>query len=303
MKIRRRNYLYTDNTGKEVSDEGLELFPLAVNDADINDYVGGQIPSHWHDELEIFVLKEGKINIGIGDSCYHLRAGDGCFINSGILHSFTSETSAPCAYRSFVFGADIVGGMPGSVFDTVYVRPLLEEGVSFQLFQKEMGDGCFFEEFDRAFAACEEEASGYEFQIRSALSKILLYTKSKNPELSTRTAQSVHERRIKEMIAWIHSHLLQNLTVTEIAESVNICTRECQRIFQKYLHCSPTEYVLRLRIFRAAGLLMESSLSITEIALNCGFSNPSYFSKQFKALTGSTPREYRAAVWRQTEKK
>ena len=106
---------------------------------------------------------------------------------------------------------------------------------------------------------------------------------------------SVQDERLKKMLTWLHQNLDKNISVAEIAQTANICPRECQRIFQQYLHYSPIEYLQRIRVFHAAELLTDSDCPITDIALNCGFSNPSYFSKQFKTIMGSRPREYRAA--------
>lgn len=84
--------------------------------------------------------------------------------------------------------------------------------------------------------------------------------------------------------------------ITDIADAAGICTRECQRIFRQYLHYSPIGYIRRKRIFNAAQLLSDTDRPVTDIALDCGFSNTSYFSKQFRELMGSTPGEYRASA-------
>ena len=292
--INKANYVLIDSSGKEIRDQkGFPPFNLIVNDGEIQLYAGGYIPSHWHKELELFVLLEGEIQIGIGNTTYQLQKGDGCFINTEVLHSFTATVPSPCTFRSFVFSADIVGGIPGSIFDAAYVRPLMESGVPFLLFKPDTEDALFFTQFDKAFHASVEEPYGYEYQVRDAFSNILLYAKSKCQNVPQRTVSTVQEERLKEMLGYINENLDKNITVSRIAATVNICARECQRIFNQYLHYSPMEYVLRQRIFTAAKLLTNTDRAITDIALYCGFSNPSYFSKQFKLLMGSTPREYR----------
>lgn len=294
--IKSRSALFTDHRGQELQEEGLQLFDLTVNSGDIHQFIAGHIPSHWHRELELFVLLEGRVQVGVGDTTLALESGEGCFINTGVIHFFTADIAGPCMYRSFVFSPDIVGGIPGGIFDTTYVRPILENGVPFLRFREETGDRLYFEQFQRAFAACEEENYGYEFQVRDALSHILLHIKSKSNVISERAAASVPVKRLKEMLAWIHKNLNKAISVSDIADSAHICPRECQRIFRQYLHYSPIEYVQRKRIFMAAEQLSVTDCPITDIALNCGFSSPSYFSRQFKALVGSTPRGYRIAV-------
>lgn len=294
--IRKPNFIIVDNHGEEIQEKDAHLLDLTVNDGDIQQFAAGHIPPHWHKDLEAFILLEGAVKIGIGDTVYQLCKGDGCFINSEVLHSFTADTSAPCRYRSFVFNPDIIGGTPGSVFDAVYVRPLLENGAAFLKFQNKNGDGVFFEQFEHAFAACTSEEYGYEFQLRNALSNILLYAKSKSTGAAKRPIPSIQEIRLKEMLLWIDQHIGTAITVSDIADTVNICTRECQRIFHQYLFYSPIEYVHRKRIYNAARLLSDTNLPVTDIALSCGFSNPSYFSKKFRELMKSTPGEYRAGV-------
>ena len=175
------------------------------------------------------------------------------------------------------------------------MRPLLENGPSFFVFHNTSEDAPYFQEFDCAYHACISENYGYEFQVRNALSNILLFVLSKMSVDSSPSISPVQDERLKKMLTWMHRNLDKTISVSEIADTANICPRECQRIFQQYLHYSPIEYLQRIRIFHAAKLLTDSDAPITEIALNCGFSNPSYFSKQFKTIMGSRPREYRAA--------
>lgn len=294
--IKSNSYILVDNQGKEMQDKNIQLFDLTVNDGDIHQFAAGHIPSHWHREFEVFILLEGDIQIGIGDCTYRLKAGDGCFINTEVIHSFTAEVPSPCRYRSFVFSPEIVGGTPGSIFDTAYVRPLMENGVSFLKFQEQNGDSRYFKEFGRAFAACVGEEIGYEFQVRDALSNILLYVRTKNAAAVPRAIPSIQEARLKEMLLYIENNFDHQITVLEVANAANVCTRECQRIFNQYLHYNPIEYIRRKRIFNAARMLADSDGPVTEIALSCGFSDPSYFSRQFREIMDSTPSEYRTAV-------
>lgn len=291
--ILHRNYIHTDSQRKEFLEDGLELFDLTANDNDIHQFVAGCISVHWHAELEIFILRQGRVQVDIGSSQYELTAGEGCFINTGVLHSFQALETGACTFRSFVFDAGIVSGMPGSVFDIKYVRPLLQSGIPFLKLHPDRGDERFFSEFQAAFDACEQEAPQYEFEVREILSKILMHIKGKTMAESSRQFPSVQEGRLKQMLEWIDNHIEKPIRLDDLAASANICPRECQRIFSTYLHCSPMEYLRRRRLYFAADLLCRTDAPVTDIALRCGFSSPSYFSNQFKLLVGKTPTEYR----------
>ena len=98
---------------------------------------------------------------------------------------------------------------------------------------------------------------------------------------------------MKQMLCWLDEHYTEMITTAQLAEAAGICIRECQRSFANILHMSPTQYLNRRRITAAAELLLSTDLPVSEIGLCCGFDNPSYFAKQFKRITGMTPKTYR----------
>lgn len=295
--IRRRSLMRLDDKGQELMDDTSRFFDLVVNDvtgAHRNNHAL-YIPSHWHRELELFVLQAGKAHIRIGEQLYEARTGDGFFINSQAPHAF-AFTQGPVEYRSFLFDPDIVGGAPGSVFDIVYMRPLAEQGPPALRFSRGEGDAAFFEEFDRVVEACIQEAPGYEMQVRTALSQLVLLVRQRGQVQVARRVTEAQEERLKATLRWVEAHLAEHLTLKDIAAQGSMCPRACQKAFQRYMHCSPMEYLQRRRLFAAAERLTLTDDPVTAIALDCGFSSPSYFSKQFKSQTGSTPVEYRLAA-------
>lgn len=300
--IRNANHVEIDIHQQELTDPEKILFNLFANKGDIHKFITGNIPPHWHNELEIFFLMEGNVRIGIGDTFYDVHAGEGCFINTGILHSFTGLIPSPCLYRSFVFDPSIISGAPGSVFDIRYIRPLMEKGSAFIKIDPNTepgsSDAHFFQAFDKAFSACVSELPGYEFQVRNALSEMLLIILEKNRTLSAPQLPEIQELRLKQMLAWIDENLEKNISVKDIAAVASICTRECQRIFHRYLNASPMAYVRQKRLLLAASQLALTDIPVTDIALNCGFASPSYFTRQFRLLTGTTPTEYRSDIYK-----
>lgn len=294
--ISTKNYIHTTHNQEQIREQGLELFDLVANYTDIQTYIAGFIPPHWHRQMEFFVLLSGRVKIGIRENIYELVPGEGCFINAEVLHSFTACGDSSCYFRSFVFDPTIVSGMPGSIFDVKYVRPLLHSGKDFLKFFPDR-DPVYFEKFNQAFQACTEEFTGYEFKVRDCLTDILLYIQSRYPfATDSQPVPGMWEIRVKQMLEWMEQNLRKNISVNDIAASANICPRECQRVFQRYVHYSPMEYLRLKRILLAAELLSTTTSPVIDIALECGFSGSSYFSKQFKLLTGSTPMEYRKAV-------
>lgn len=291
--IQMRNSVTVDFQGREIPVGHQRPFNLTANDGDIHQYATDCIIAHWHQEMEVFISTQGQVRIGIEDQEYLVKEGEGCFINSDILHSFTPVDSSPCTYHSFVFDTSIVGGAPGSVFDTSYVRPLLESGIPYLQFTPCKEDAPFYDNFSLAFEACRNENPGYEFDVRTALSKILLFLNKKISPVSGAKASSIQKQHMKQMLLFIDRHLSESFGVAELAGSVNICERECQRIFQRYLHYRPMEYVRRKRIYTSAAKLLACDSPVTDVAFEYGFASPSHYTKQFRELMGMTPTEYR----------
>ena len=229
--IRTRSYIPMNQNRQELTEKGLELFGCAVNDDDVHRYISDLIPLHWHRELEVFRMISGAVRMDVGDRSQVLHAGEGCLINSGVLHSFTAQTAGECHFRSFVFDAAILAGAPDSVFDTRYVRPFLAEGAPYVAFSGE--DEAFSGAFNRAFSACKIEKTGYEFAVRDALSQILLLAGGKTAETVPAAPAAQQEERMKALLAWIDGHLESEITMAELARAAHVCPRVCQRLFQR----------------------------------------------------------------------
>lgn len=138
-----------------------------------------------------------------------------------------------------MFNGDIVGGVPGSVFDVEYVRPLLEDGIPYLGFERTQEDQVYFEEFDKAYSACVTEKPGYEFQVRDSLSKILLHVIEKGRINATHNITGTQEIRFKKMLVWIDGHISDKISVSDVAESAGVCVRECQRPIQPVYPLQP----------------------------------------------------------------
>jgi transcriptional regulator GlxA family with amidase domain len=97
------------------------------------------------------------------------------------------------------------------------------------------------------------------------------------------------------VIAIMEEHLEEPLPRAELAERVGLSARQLERLFRKYMGRTPTRYYLELRLYRARTLLHQTSMSILDVALACGFVSASHFSKCYREFFACTPRQERAA--------
>lgn len=97
-------------------------------------------------------------------------------------------------------------------------------------------------------------------------------------------------------IAYIGKHFTESISVAVLAKQANMSVRHFSRIFRNVYNVSPKNYIIQLRIQHSYMLLRDRGLSISEVAFESGFSDSTYYTRQFKKLTGFTPGQYRNLV-------
>ncbi|SDU00265.1 Transcriptional regulator GlxA family, contains an amidase domain and an AraC-type DNA-binding HTH domain [Pseudomonas pohangensis] len=99
--------------------------------------------------------------------------------------------------------------------------------------------------------------------------------------------------RLTQAVLLMEANIEEPLTTDEIARHVCVSRRQLERIFKQYLGRVPSQYYLELRLNKARQLLLQTSKSIIQIGLSCGFSSGPHFSSAYRNFFGATPREDR----------
>ncbi|MDJ0949117.1 MAG: GlxA family transcriptional regulator [Alphaproteobacteria bacterium] len=137
--------------------------------------------------------------------------------------------------------------------------------------------------------------NGYE--LAAAVSDELIYQRMRDQHdhqrMNLRQRLGIAHPKLLEVIGLMEQNIEQPLSQRALAQQVDLSTRQLERLFQKYLHRTPTRYYLELRLNHARQLLMQTSLSVLSVAVACGFVSASHFSKCYREHFGRTPREER----------
>ena len=99
--------------------------------------------------------------------------------------------------------------------------------------------------------------------------------------------------KLTQAVLLMEANIEEPLTTDEIARHVCVSRRQLERIFKQYLGRVPSQYYLELRLNKARQLLLQTSKSIIQIGLSCGFSSGPHFSSAYRNFFGATPREDR----------
>ena len=143
----------------------------------------------------------------------------------------------------------------------------------------------------RMEAECSEKASGYEVVLRAKLLELIAYL-SRAYE-GGKCLESKALLRLGNVIGCLDRDYQKEWKLDELIEIAHMSKSSFLETFKKATGHSPLNYLMQIRIQRAITLMRQPELNITEIAYSVGFNDSNYFTRQFRKLTGKTPREYR----------
>lgn len=113
--------------------------------------------------------------------------------------------------------------------------------------------------------------------------------------LSLPTRIGVRHPRLSQAIQMMESHIEEPISPSILARDAGMSTRQLERLFRRYLNRSPKRYYMELRLQKARNLLMQTDMSVINVALACGFASPSHFSKCYRAHYATTPYRERGS--------
>ena len=99
--------------------------------------------------------------------------------------------------------------------------------------------------------------------------------------------------KLSEILALMETNLEEPLRPSDLAKTVNISTRQLERLFRRYLSATPKKYYTDLRLQRAQQLLLQTNMTVTAVGVACGFNTASHFSRLFRARFGTSPHRLR----------
>lgn len=113
--------------------------------------------------------------------------------------------------------------------------------------------------------------------------------------LSIPTRIGVRHPKLSQVIQMMEQNIEDPISPADLAADVGMSTRQLERLFRRYLNRSPKRYYMELRLQKARNLLMQTDMSVINVALACGFASPSHFSKCYRAHYRTTPYRERGS--------
>ena len=263
-----------------------------------SDPTGTQKPFwHYHPEVELAYIEKGKGKRHIGNNISYFNEGDLIMIGANLPHY-------GCSSRLSGDNREIVAQINESCFGNGFLNMVETSSIN-DLFEKsKLGISFYGETKSFVGERLKDMFHMTSFEKLIELIKILhLMSLSDEYELLNATGTSLQVKgddnhRIDVIYDFVRSNFESKISVDEVAEKVNMSTPAFCRFFKKSTAKTFIQFLNEYRVAHACKLINEESISIAEIAYECGFQNLSNFNRAFKKVTSKSPSAYKQELKR-----
>lgn len=286
--------------GSEKINYNDESYPAYIHDGYIRASSTWGNVAHYHTDLEFISVYDGHMGMNINGNIIPLKEGDTIMVNSGQIHfSFTDQIDK-CKYALAILHPHILCSSVS--VEENYVAPIINnQSLPFLLFKH--GEKLSKEISDTTFRMID--AIGNHFIITKEFYNLWGFVLSYcNDIISTDT--SIHTDQatfcMKKMITYCQNNYEGDIRLSDIAEYAGVSNTYCNQLFHRFANQTPIETLMRIRTEHAADLLLNSNLTMSEIAEKTGFSSASYFAEIFKRNYHTSPRAYKKDMLEERKK-
>lgn len=255
--------------------------------------------THWHEECEICRVLSGTLEVTIDGKTFTGKGRDGVgdifIFNSGAVHSAIPHD---CVYECVVFDLHFL--LRERSLSNSFIYSLLYNQRKFVSYipytqekQADLEDICSI--VQRLFFTLRDQGAGYQLKSFGIMYFLLGLFEDKAMFEQPNEAGGDAVSRIMKMrmaLSYIHRNYKQHISLSEIAELLDLQPPSVVKLFKELINKKPLEYINSYRINCAQEMLKEGRNSVTAVALECGFTDVSYFTKVFKKYTDQTPRQF-----------
>ena len=284
---------YIERENSSLSEYGIEFF---LQNHSTRGYT---TRAHIHPAIELIYVKSGEYFVSIDNDEIRASAGDLLFFRSNTIHSIRLDGEGAGSYYVLKIN-------PSLLFHIFEGREQMKMTAPF-LF-KERGERAFFKcselseniknIFDSMISALGVNGSLF-YSTERAYSALLLIEMLKSllpPPVDTCEVNEKNLALIHKCVDYINQNYATEISAEECAYEVHMSYSYFARLFRAVMGKTFKEYLVSVRLAKAKSILLSTSISVTDVAMACGYSSLSYFIAEYKKEFGKTPRSERKTV-------
>lgn len=250
--------------------------------------------AHWHTEVELVQVLEGVLRVGINKEVRTLGEGEMAIIASREVHSYETDVRGSLAVI-IIFRPEVVDCPGGWPPDSRFVTPFVDERCL-----ETMGASAYQRMREDLLDILREKEEGGEAANLFIKSRILdfcglalRHLPRCQPDTGEERRRLLALERMRVVLDYLEKNYMNAITLKNAADQVHLSIFHFARMFKKIMGLSFKEYLDGLRIDKAVALIRDTTLPMTEIAMECGFQSIRTFNRVFKATKGCIPSSLR----------
>ena len=293
--------ILVDSARRELEKHGTETFPMTVNHDDLWSFEGKNVPIHWHNDLEINLIREGEAVFQVYQKSYRVRTGEGFLLNRNVPHSCSSPGNEHVRYSTILVRPDFLYGDFGSDVERKCFQPFLQNSAIPCIYLTGVDENGkeILQKLNQVEEAFDRKRFCYELKIKGLLCEafaMILY--GHRQELTKFVPANLQElERLEKMLNYLNMHFTEVISLQDLADQVHLSREVCCRLFKKMTGKTITGYLEEYRVNKSFSLVQSGQYSMTQITEMVGFSNPSRFASAFRKRFGCNPGEYHSVKY------
>ena len=295
MKKEVMGLIVKRDDGSEIINYDDPNFPSYIYDGWIAPKVTWEGVPHYHEDIEIMTIKEGKVAYLVNGRELLLNAGDTIVVNSNQIH-YNLCVGEVAKYVIAIINPRILAN--SVAVEMQAIKPITDNpDIPYLRFRyiNEYTEQIRDLIYDLPKVRHDPFAITMQFyQIWDIIRKQAEYLGATKED----AASDPRMQSFKTMMHFISNNYQEPITLGDIAASGNVSKSLCNTLFHQYVGESPINYLMHFRSRKVAELLRSGNLSMSEIAARTGFGGVSYMSETFRKFFERSPREYRKQ-WQQ----
>ena len=251
-----------------------------------------QIPVHWHDEFEIIYVRSGFLTVSISGESYIGKTGDAFVVSPGNLHLMGSQTGT-VDYYTFLFPLKYISFRTDDMLDEKLLEPLNSGHLMICPRVKDTAKELCEQLIEIYEAKKDESESKITTQVRTKIILLQFILEMWKKGFVIEKDTSGRNTVEKEMVSYIQQNFTGKISLREFGEQFHLSEKYISRYFKEHFHITLSQYVTYLRLEHAKQLLQDTDIPVTDVAMQSGYQNVSYFIRSFQKAYAVSPLKYR----------
>lgn len=249
-------------------------------------------PLHWHNAAEFTLILEDNCQYRVNDAIYSLSAGDVVLVWPQQIHETIRIPHGGAVFIQFPSAIlennlDLIA-ISGFLYDCNLISSKDNSSLAASIRDKIMEIKRIYDESD---FLSETRCKLCIYEILIKVGEHVFSTVRK--DLSEGESKDQGWQYIHNACTYIVENITEDISQADVASQIGLSSFYFSKLFKKYMHMSFPEYMANVRVKKAASLLLDADISITDCAFLSGFQSTTTFNKAFHNVTGFSPRDFR----------